>query len=564
MINLREPGTYIERFLKIRTKDGRVIPLRMNPAQEKLYRAVKRRQDAGKPVRVIILKARQMGFSTMVEALLFHQAATHFHTECMIVANSEEATANLFRMSRRFYDELPEQIKPVMRASNAQELVFDKPARDNGPGLGLDSRIRCATAGGRGVGRSYTLRGLHLSEFAFWPGDKRETFTGLVQAVPDQPGTMIFVESTANGYDEFKNMWDAAVQAQRDGEDGFIPLFFPWFEMEEYRRAVPPGFTRTAEEAELAESFGLDDEQLCWRRWCIANQCGGDLNLFHQEYPSTPDEAFIATGQCVFDQAKLVLRRDRVRQLDWERGKFRVERGLDGKIVRYVWTQDGKGPIRILKHPEPGAPYVIGGDTAGTGSDWFVGQVLDNRTGEQVAVLHHQYGERAYAEQMYCLGMYYNEALIGVETNYSTYPEMCLEDLGYKRLYVRQRYDDYTGKLVPAFGFDTNSSTRPVIVDGLKDVADRCPHLLNDYETLGEMLTFVYDKNWRPQAENGAHDDLVMALAIAHGIRGQQETAARARAVQGTAVWEPDMWADYERAGPELKEMLLQKWGIPR
>ena len=160
--------------------------------------------------------------------------------------------------------------------------------------------------------------------------------------------------------------------------------------------------------------------------------------------------------------------------------------------------------------------------------------------------------------------MYYNEALIGVETNYSTYPEMCLEDLGYKRLYVRQRYDDYTGKLVPAFGFDTNSSTRPVIVDGLKDVADRCPHLLNDYETLGEMLTFVYDKNWKPQAETGEHDDLVMALAIAPGIRGQQEPAARARAVQGTAVWEPDMWADYERAGPELKEMLLQKWGIPR
>lgn len=109
----------------------------------------------------------------------------------------------------------------MQRASNAQELLFDRPAKYKGEAQGLGSRIRCATAGGSGVGRSYTLKCLHLSEFAFWPGDKRETFSGLVQAVPDRPGTVIIIESTANGYDEFKKMWDDAVQAERDGTDGF-------------------------------------------------------------------------------------------------------------------------------------------------------------------------------------------------------------------------------------------------------------------------------------------------------------------------------------------------------
>ena len=561
ILNVRE---YIETFLKIRTKDGTLMPLRLNQPQDRMYQAVKSQWDAGKPVRIIVLKARQMGFSTLTEAIIFAITATRFYTDCMIVAHKDEATANLFRMSLRYYENLPEPMKPMRKASNAHELVFDKPAHYKGRRPGLGSSIKCATAGGSGVGRSATLRCLHLSEFAFWPGDKRETLAGLSQAVPDKPGTMIIIESTANGYDEFKNRWDAAVEAQRRGEDGYLPIFFAWFEMEEYRRTPPPGFERTPEEQELAETFRLVDEQLAWRRWCIAANCGGDLDLFHQEYPSTPDEAFISTGRCVFDKAEIVLRREQVRELPWERGEFRARKDAAGKIAGWEWVRDPRGAVRILKKPENGVPYVIGGDTAGTGSDWFVGQVLDNRTGEQVAVLHHQFGERMYAEQMYCLGMYYNTALIGVETNYSTYPEMKLEDLGYPNLYVRERLDNYTGKMVPAFGFETTTVTRPVIVDGLKDAAREHLETINDYETLGEMLTFIYDENWKPQAEEGAHDDLVMALAIAHKIRVQQRTSVERTAAAGTAVWTQDMWDDFNRADPQGREYLLKLWGTPR
>jgi phage terminase large subunit len=213
---------------------------------------------------------------------------------------------------------------------------------------------------------------------------------------------------------------------------------------------------------------------------------------------------------------------------------------------------------------------VLGGDTAGTGTDFFAGHVLDNRTGDQVAKIHHQFGERAFAEQMYCLGMYYNRALIGVETNYSTFPEVCLEELRYPKLYVRQRVDNYTKKLVDAFGFETTKKTRPLIIDGLKDVVRQAADTIHDADTLGEMLTFVYDENWKGQAEEGKHDDLVMSLAIAHFIRSQQTTGNvlsgagdQSDGSQKKAEWTEDMRSDYNKASPMERKEMIRMWGRP-
>jgi len=555
---------YIQRFLKIIDKKGRIIPFVLNEPQLRLYEVIKEQWNQGKPVRVIILKARQMGFSTLVEAIIFWMAATAFNVRCMIVAHTDDATGNLFQMSKRYLEYLPEQLKPLQQASNAQEIVFDTPARYKGTTKGLGSRIRCATAGGTGIGRSFTLKALHLSEFAFWPGDKHATITGLLQAVPDEAGTFVAIESTAKGFEEFKKLWDKAVEDQRQGKDGFVPVFFAWHEMNDYRRNVPANFQRTAEEEELAKTFCLDDEQLAWRRWAIDNLCGGDIEMFHQEYPSTPDEAFIATGRCVFDKNALVLRRKQVLQLQWQFGQFRIRYDDAGIISQYSWEVDTRGYIRILKEPEEGVPYVLGADTAGTGSDYFAAHVLDNRTGEQVAVLHQQFGERAFAEQVYCLGMYYNEALIGVEVNYSTFPQLMLEQLGYTNFYEREKFDTYTGETKKAYGFETTQKSRPVIIDGLKDVAKQALDTITDHTTLGEMLTFVYNEQFRPQAENGEHDDLVMALAIAHGIRTQQGTVAEINEDGNAFTWTEDMWEDFNKANPEIQKMLIQQWGNPK
>lgn len=573
MIDLRDARSYAESFLKIRTKDSQLVSLRLNKPQKKLMRAVEERRRKKKPVRIIILKARQMGFSTLVGGLIFAETATRFHTDSLIIAHKEEATANLYRMHKTFLQYLPPQIAPMVRSSNAQEIVFDAPVRLAELGKrGLGSRIRCATAGGSGQGRSYTLKNVHMSEYAFWPGAKNETFAGIMAAVPDSAETAVFIESTANGYDDFKEKWDRAVEAQRNGdEEGWVPIFFPWFEMEEYRRKPPRGFALTEEEAELQKTFRLDVKQLAWRRWAIENLCGGDLNLFHQEYPATPEEAFIATGVCAFDKEKLQLRLEQVRRDEWERGRFICELadGAEGeeafrRIRSFRWAAEKNGPVRLRKHPEEGRPYVIGGDTAGTGSDRFTAQVLDNVTGEQVAVLCHRTDETFYARQLYCLGRYYGDALVGVEINYSTYPEKLLEALGYPNLYVRERIDTYTGRRMEAFGWETTSQTRPLIVDGLKNVVRDSAECLTDAETIGEMLTFVYDEKWKPQAEAGKHDDLVLALAIAHRLRPSQRFTVRKKDTGGGAKWRPDQWEDYHRANEEQRARMRREWGEPR
>lgn len=192
------------------------------------------------------------------------------------------------------------------------------------------------------------------------------------------------------------------------------------------------------------------------------------------------------------------------------------------KISNISWKDDENGYISIYKNVDKLTPYVLGGDTAGEGSDWFTGHVLDNTTGEQVAKLRHQMDEDIYTRQMYCLGKYYNEALIGIEANFSSFPIKEMERLGYPKQYVRKREDTYTHKKIKSYGFKTTSTTRPVIIANLVEIVREEIEKINDKETLEEMLTFVRNEKGRPEAQEGTHDDLVMGLAIAHYIREQQ------------------------------------------
>ena len=207
---------------------------------------------------------------------------------------------------------------------------------------------------------------------------------------------------------------------------------------------------------------------------------------------------------------------------------------------------------------------MIGGDTSGEGSDWFVAQVLDNVTGEQVAVLRHQYDEDTYAKQVCCLGKYYNEALVGIEANYSTYPIKRLEQLGYQNQYVRQQEDTYTGAIRKAFGFQTNVRTRPVIIGQLVEAMRDGIGTVNDRTTLEEMLTFVKNDKLRPEAEEGAHDDCVMALAIAWYIRPSQRMTLETKEAEGKVAWTQDQWDDYYNADEDGKKYLIRKWGEPK
>jgi len=268
------------------------------------------------------------------------------------------------------------------------------------------------------------------------------------------------------------------------------------------------------------------------------------------------------TGKTVFD-AKAIARRleEKIRPLRTGLFQFNDD-GLH--LSGIAWEDEEKGPVRIYRPPEEGVPYVIGADTAGEGSDFFAAHVLDNRTGEQAAVLHGQFDEDVFARQLFCLGMWYNAALIGVEANFSTYPVMELERLGYPRQYVRESVDDFTHRARHSYGFVTNGKTRPIIIAGLIKAVREDVGLVSDEATLLEMLSFVRNEDTlRPEAEPGGHDDLVMSLAIAHHIRPQQSYLAQAP--NGPeAAWTEDMWEDYQNASPADRRMLIERWGRPK
>lgn len=543
---------YIESVLKIRTKDGRISPFKLNHAQVRLYNLIKENYNKDRPIMIIILKARQLGFSTFTGGLFTKLTTTHKFIDTAIIAHTTEASSNLFNMYKLFYEQLPDSLKPTQKASNAKELVFD-----NEKGTGLKSKIRCLTAGAKGLGRSLTLNYMHLSELAFWEGDVQESLTGLMQAFTGKPNSICIIESTPNGYNKFKEMWDDAV----NGDSDFIPLFVGWNENPEYSTPYT-GFDLTPEERELKKKYSLTDDQLEWRRRTIRNKCNNDIDQFHQEYPICPEEAFLASGKCAFNQERLNHRLREVTEAVM-RGYFDYDIDTDSeKILKWWWVDDPRGPIRIWKRPEANIPYVIGGDTAGEGSDEFTADVLDNNTDEQVATYENRTDETLYARQMYCLGKYYNDALLAIECNFSTYPIKELQRIGYNNMYVREKEDTYKGGYSSSFGFRTTSKTKPILVSRIKDMVRDRVDKINDRKTLNQMLTFVKDDNGHYAAQEGKHDDKVMSYGIALCAQGQQRSDLPViEEVKMKFKWPQDLKDDYARADEETKERMIKKYG---
>lgn len=558
-VNLRNPREYCEHLLRIRTKEQKLSPLVFNEAQQHLYGVIRQQAAAGKPIRIIVLKGRQEGISTVTEGLMFQDTVTRPNVKTLIVAHDTTATGNLFKMNKLFYDCLPPWARPLRKNSNAKELVFENPTRDDDKKRrrpGLRSSIRCQTAGKGGVGRSDTLTNVHISEYAFWPNNKEDLLLGVMQTVPNDPATMVVIESTANGVEHFKALWDGAVA----GDNEWVPVFLPWYMEKGYRMTCTGSEAWTQEEQQLQKDFGLDAEQLMWRRWCIKANCGGSEDKFRQEYPNTPEEAFLLSGRPFFDNRALAVRRmhaPRPLRVGWFTYGTPAETGA--KPESWSFTETEKGGVRIWQEPEEGVPYVLGGDTAGEGSDCFTAFVIDNRTGRQVAELQQRQSEILYARQIYCLGRYYNDALAAVEVTFSTYPERKLEEWEYPSLYQRERFDTYANTMVKAYGWETSGKTRPQALAQLHTVMEESPELVVSQWTLGEMVVFVYDAHGKPQAAVGEHDDLVMAAAITHTARTQQRYTVQ-ETVGNRQHWTPDMWEDWRRADPETRKYLERKW----
>jgi hypothetical protein len=292
---------YSSRILKIRVKkavtiDGRkekIIPFVHNKAQEYIDTRLEAQKKEYGYVRALLLKGRQQGCSTYVEGRYYHKTSQNFGVKTFILTHEDKATANLFKMAKRFYDNSPEQLRPHVALSNAKELYFDK----------LDSAYGVGTAGSGDVGRSDTIDYFHGSECAFWKNTD-SIKTGVMQAA--EMAEEIILESTANGLGNmFQQMWIDATA----GKGKYIAIFVPWFWQEEYREPVPDGFVLTDEEKRHMRAFrskGLNAlEQMVWRRNKIIEL--KDPKLFKQEYPATPDEAFQTTGHDSLIDSDIVL-----------------------------------------------------------------------------------------------------------------------------------------------------------------------------------------------------------------------------------------------------------------
>lgn len=280
---------YAPACLRIRSKSGKIVPLTLNRAQRYVHEKLEEQKARTGKVRALLLKARQQGFSTYIGGRFYWRASLNSGLTVFILTHEQDATDNLFAMVNRYHENSP--LKPSTSASSAKELVFDR----------LESGYSIGTAGSKAVGRSKTVQLFHGSEVGFWPNAATH-FAGVVQTIPDLPGTEIVLESTANGVGgEFHERWQQA----EAGVGDYIAIFVPWYWSDEYQRPAPDGFTLTDEEAEYAALYGLTVQQMVWRRAKIAEL--KDPMLFKQEYPATAAEAFQTTGHDSFIKAADVL-----------------------------------------------------------------------------------------------------------------------------------------------------------------------------------------------------------------------------------------------------------------
>ena len=486
---------YAKAALSIRTKEGEIAPLKLNPAQQILDDAVQKQlQNEGK-IRIIILKARQQGLSTYVGGYLYYAVSQEKARKAMVITHHADSTRALFDLTKRFHEHCPEILKPHTKYSSRRELSFDA----------LDSSYVVATAGGDSVGRGETLTHVHASELAFWPkSTAQDIWNGLLQAVPNAPKTAVFVESTANGVTGiYHSLWEGAV----NGTNGFVPVFIPWYVDPTYIEDVPENFERTPDEKDLAEEYNLTDEQLMFRRRKIAQN---GIDLFRQEYPAYPEEAFLTTGRPVFNPEQL-------QKCLTEAEDVKERLALEGD----EFINNARGELTTYLKHDPGGQYVIGADVAMgvRNGDYSVAQVLDSKK-RQVATWRGHVHPDYFAEVLFALGEYYNTAHIIVENN-SHGILTCTrlgKDMAYPSFYQEIQVDKITDRETVKLGFTTTSKTKPLVIDQLRAAMREGELTLNDKTTIREMMTYIVTESGSMEAEPSCFDDCVMSLALANHV----------------------------------------------
>lgn len=461
------PDLLIEALLKIRSKSRGLVQFKLNHAQQEFSRRCTKRN--------IVLKARQLGMTTYVAGRFFAQTITQPGTLTVQVAHDQESAEQIFTIVHRFLANLPEEMQQsalMTSRANVRQIVFPR----------LDSEYRGATAADAEAGRGTTIHCLHCSEVARWPGLAAETLTSLRAAVPQEG--MIVLESTPNGaggvfYDEW----------QQAEETGYTKHFFPWWFDSAYRIEVDPTevLPLTPEELALKKLASLDESQIAWRR-LIRSQL---RLLAKQEYAEDPVSCFRASGESVFDLEAIEQAAHMAQTPSLVRDNSRL----------MVWFP-----------PQVGKDYIVGVDPAGGGSegDYSCAEVVERETGLQCAELHGHFPPRELANKLIDLSAEFNHALLVVERNNHGHGVLAnLRAMGCQNIFREGNQD----------GWLTSVVTRPAMIENLAAVLAERPGLFQSVRLLNECRTFVRQADGSTGAVTGAHDDCVMAMAIAWAAR---------------------------------------------
>lgn len=540
---------FIETFLLVVDKAGNSVPFTLWFEQEQIVREAQRQYDETGKIRLWILKPRQIGSSTLCAAIVFWVALFHGTANCRVVAHDRKASTSIFRHVRRFRDLFPKEalLLPGEKATTA--VSFDNRLLDglmhgefpeidpNEPpkaDYSMASRIGIEVLSAT-TGRGEPIQALWCSEFAFWVRGgvdlAPDAFLAVRQSVPEGPGTCIIVESTANGmggmfYAGFWRAWNKNQEGAEPSE--FSACFYPWFDHHEYTMPAPnggfgeEGRPKNEYERWLIDTFGAEritSGRLVWRRWAIREKCNNDLLKFRQEYPATPEEAFIARGLPVFDPETLAL---------MEKECKKHPPILQGDFFGGLEPKNAEnGALRLWKHPEAGRTYCIGADPAMgvRGGDFSVAYVRDVGNGDYMATYRGRMDMDAFAGALNSLGRYYNEATMGVEANPGgggLYVNRRLMNvLQYPKMVMTERITGIGDLLQDRVGIWTHIENREHMILSLSSALKNGIIRLFDPLFIEEAKNFQRDEITGKPGPLTGHDDCVMAAALTEASAAQ-------------------------------------------